>query len=404
MSQLIGHVDCDCFYVSAERVRFPSLRGLSCGVLSNQGACVIARSYELKATGVTVAMPIWEAVPICPDAVFIKRDFHWYEVLSRKMLDVLKAHSPTVEYYSIDEMFFDASGWTTGDAGHLQQTILKTVGVPVSIGIAPTKTLAKLASDVNKPFGFFVAATEAERRQLIADQPITEVTGIAGRSARKLARYGISTCDQFAAATPGLIRKLLTVKGEQLLLELNGISCFEIAAKRAAHKALARGGSLGGATNDPDRVYGWIFRNAERLVEALDHHLIYCEKLTLSLQFKNKGGLSRRETLPEATADFRTIANTAARLLEYCWPTFLRHVRVEYMHLIADKLQPRSCWQRGLFVSKRLDERLAAVKRQINAKIGRFALRTAVTLPLVETYADETNDYDICDIYGKSCF
>ncbi len=162
MHTLIGHIDCDCFYVSAERVRHRSLRGVPCGVLSNQGACVIARSYELKAAGVTIAMPIWDAVPQCPDAVFVKRDFRWYEVLSRKMLDVLREHSPTVEYYSIDEMFFDASGWTSEDAARLQQSILKTVGVPASIGIAPTRTLAKLASDVNKPFGYFVATTDAD--------------------------------------------------------------------------------------------------------------------------------------------------------------------------------------------------------------------------------------------------
>ncbi len=239
---------------------------------------------------------------------------------------------------------------------------------------------------------------------MIAGQPITEVTGIAGRSARKLARYGITTCDQFAAAYPTLIRKLLTVKGEQLLLELNGTPCIDIATKRAANKALARGGSLGGATNDPDRVFGWVFRNTERLVEALDHHLIFCEKLTLSIQLKNKGGLSRRETLSEATADFRTIANAAVRLLDFCWPEFLRDYRVEYMHLIAENLQPRTCWQRGLFEPKPLDERIAAVKQKINDKIGRFALRTAATLPLIETYSDETNDYDVCDIYGKSCF
>jgi len=401
---VFGHVDADCFYVSAERVRHSCLRGIPCGVLSNQGACVIAKSYELKAKGVTTAMPIWDAVPLCPDAVFAKRDFRWYEVLSRRMLDVLRERSPAVEYYSIDEMFFNATGWGNEDARRLQETILNVVGVPVSIGIAPTRTLAKLASDVHKPFGYFVAATEAERRQLIDGQPITEVTGIARRSARKLAKYGITTCDQFAAAYPPLIRKLLTVKGEQLLYELRGEPCIPIATKRATNKALARGGSLGGATNDPERVVGWVFRNAERLVEALDHHMVYCEKLTLSLRLKNKGGLSKRATLPKATANFRTIVNTASRLLDYCWPPFLRDQRVEYMHVIAERLQPRSCWQRGLFGSQPPNERIAAVKQAINDKIGRFALRTAATLPLVETYADDTNDYDVCDIYGKSCF
>src|SRR3972149_5894089 len=108
MAGRIGHLDADCFYVSCERVRRRCLRGQAVGVLSNQGACVIAKSYELKARGVTTGMPIWVALPLCPEAIFIKRDFEWYEVLSRRILDITNRFSPYVEYYSIDEMFFDA--------------------------------------------------------------------------------------------------------------------------------------------------------------------------------------------------------------------------------------------------------------------------------------------------------
>ncbi|MFK7779112.1 MAG: DNA polymerase V subunit UmuC, partial [Gimesia sp.] len=85
------------------------MRGVPCGVLGNQGACVIAKSYELKSYGVKTGHPIWEAKKLCPHAVFVKRDFHWYEVISRRMLGLLKTVSPQVEYYSIDEMFFDAT-------------------------------------------------------------------------------------------------------------------------------------------------------------------------------------------------------------------------------------------------------------------------------------------------------
>ena len=84
MPAAVGHLDADCFYVSAERVRDPFLIGKPIGVLGNQGACVIARSYELKATGVTVGMPVWEAKKLCPDGLYAKRDFRWYEVLSRR--------------------------------------------------------------------------------------------------------------------------------------------------------------------------------------------------------------------------------------------------------------------------------------------------------------------------------
>ena len=95
----VGHLDADCFYVSAERARDPFLNGKPVGVLGNQGACVIARSYEMKDVGVDVAMPIWEARAICPEGIYVKRDFRWYEVLSRKMAEVVRGISSRVEYY-----------------------------------------------------------------------------------------------------------------------------------------------------------------------------------------------------------------------------------------------------------------------------------------------------------------
>ena len=112
-SVAIGHLDADCFYVSAERVRDEFLLEKPVGVLGNQGACVIAKSYEMKAAGVKTGEPIWEALVKCPEGIYVKRDFRWYEVLSRLMLDVVRELSPRVEYYSIDEFFFQA----VADAG-----------------------------------------------------------------------------------------------------------------------------------------------------------------------------------------------------------------------------------------------------------------------------------------------
>ncbi len=104
----VGHLDADCFYVSAERVRDEFLLKKPVGVLGNQGACVIAKSYEMKAAGVATGMPIWDALVKCPTGVYVKRDFRWYEILSRLMLGVVREWSPRVEYYSIDEFFFAA--------------------------------------------------------------------------------------------------------------------------------------------------------------------------------------------------------------------------------------------------------------------------------------------------------
>ena len=184
----MGHLDADCFYVSAERVRDAFLRGKPVGVLGNQGACVIAKSYEMKAAGVETGMPIWEALVKCPTGVYVKRDFRWYEVLSRLMLDVVRELSPRVEYYSIDEFFFLARA--AARAGRSRSWPRRSAtgsgsgcGVPVTVGIARTRTLAKLISDTAKPFGALAVLDREAEATLLADRPVTEITGIAGRRA-----------------------------------------------------------------------------------------------------------------------------------------------------------------------------------------------------------------------------
>ncbi len=395
---MIGHVDADCFYVSAERVRFPHLCGLPVGVLGNQGACVIAKSYEAKAAGITTGMPIWEAVPRCPLMIFVKRDFAWYEVLSRKMLAIVQELSPCVEFYSIDEQFFQLGRGTINDARQLQQKILSCVGVPVSIGIAPTKTLAKLISDSSKPFGCGVVQSEPERVRLLGGRPVEDITGIAKRSARRLAAYGITTCDQFAAADRRLIRRLLTKTGECLWWELNGTPVIPVQTSRPRNKFVARGGSIGAASRDPARVEAFVARNVERLVEALAYHKLCCDRLILSLQFVEGSGRSQRCSLLGSRGDFEAILEAAMYLLPHVWQP--RTAFVHYMHVTADGLRPIVNRQQSLFEHPKLTD----IKQAINHRIGRFAVRSAATTPLTDIYADSANNYDICDIYGKSCF
>src|SRR4051812_2114286 len=122
MSGYVAHLDADCFYVSAERVRHPDLVGKPVGVLGNNGACVIAKSYEMKAAGVKTGTPIWDAAKLCPEGIYVKRDFRWYEVLSRKMLDIVSTFAAKLEYYSIDEFFFETESLKQGSG--LAQTAL----------------------------------------------------------------------------------------------------------------------------------------------------------------------------------------------------------------------------------------------------------------------------------------
>ncbi len=403
---MIAHLDSDCFYVSAERVRHEFLKGIPVGVLSNQGACVIAKSYELKAYGIKTGHPIWEAQPLCPHAVYIKRDFRWYESISRHMFDYVKKISQRIEYYSIDEFFFDPDylvqhySTSLDDAVHkLQDQILKGVGVPVSIGVAKTKTLAKLGSDSAKPFGCRVLLDEKEIVDLLESPDVGEITGIGSRSRKKLNQIGIHNCEQFRQADPKMINRLLTKKGEMILWELHGEPIQNIITNRPMHKHVARGGSIGRASNDPKKVHGWLVRNVERLTEALSQNNYVCSKVSLSLLFKNGFHWGDSVSLPESTSDSDIILPSVKFILDKCWQNDWLIVQ---MHLVADRLEMRGKHQLSLFVNR--NRKVDSIKKSVNKKIGRFALRSGMTLQINDVYADSTNDYDICDITGKSCF
>ncbi len=389
----IAHLDADCFYVSAERVRRPALNHLAVGVLGNQGACVIAKSYEMKAAGVQTGVPIWEARKLCPQGVYVKRDFEWYEVLSRMMLAAVQAHSATVEYYSIDEFFFDADRI---DPSALQDHILRTVEVPVTIGVSRSRTLAKLASDAGKPFGCRVLLDDDDIASYVESIDVQEVTGIAHRSALKLAEHGIRTCGDFRRADPKLINRLLTKRGEALWWELHGQPCTKIATNRPMHKAMARGGSIGQATSDPDVQLAWLVRNVERLVESLFRHRYVCGRLTVAVAYKDGNSIAHRTTLPEVTNASELVLAAAKYLFARC-PRGI----VAYLDLIADELAIAGQHQQSLFTTR---PRIDAIKRAVNDKLGRFKLRSAETLPLTEFYADDAHNYDICDVQGKMCF
>jgi DNA polymerase V len=404
----VGHLDADCFYVSAERVRDAFLLGKAVGVLGNQGACVIAKSYEMKAAGVKTGEPIWEARVKCPEGAYVKRDFRWYEVLSRAMLDLVRDVSPRVEYHSIDEFFFVASPMRgrsfqeTAEA--IRDRIWAALRVPVTVGIARTRTLAKLISDAAKPFGALAVLDRAQEVDLLAERPVTEITGIAGRRAKRLLPWNIQTCLDLARADRRLVRELLTASGEALWWELNGEAVQPIHPARPAHKALSRGGSFGEATRDPILLYAWLVRNLERLIEELEFHGVQAGRLTVWVGYKDGQSGLGQAGLAIPTDRFDLLLDAARPCLRAAW---VPRVPASRMQLIAEHLAPRSRAQLGLFDRPEAAARAVAVariKREINLRHGRFALRSAATLPLASIYQDPANGYDICDVRGKSCF
>lgn len=401
---LRAHLDADCFYVSAERVRHPELAGKAVGVLGNQGACVIAKSYEMKAAGVKTGEPVWEAKKKCPEGIYLKRDFRWYEVLSKQMLDVVRRFSGQVEYYSIDEFFADVP------SGHdplqwalrVRDEVKRVCRVPATIGVSRSRTLAKLFSDTAKPFGARAIVGREAERDLLAKMPVTEVSGIAGRRAARLAVHGITTCLDFIQADRRLIRTVLTKTGEDLWFELNGYVAGEIKKDRPRHKFISRGGSIGGASADVNVVWAWAVRNVERMVEELRFYEVHASTLALQLGHHEKPGTGTTVSLSTPTDRFDLLLDAMRIAMRRA---YVRGWPVTYMHLIAGGLRWPGCYQRGLFDGDPIKiEALEDAKEKINERHGRFAVRSAATLFLPEMYADPSHGFDVCDIRGKMCF
>ncbi len=230
------------------------------------------------------------------------------------------------------------------------------------------------------------------------------ITGIAGRRAERLETQGIRTCLEFARARRGEIRKLLTASGELLWHELNGDPAAPIHATRPMHKSLSRGGSLSVATARPSLLFAWLVRNLERLVEELDFHAVLAGRLTVMLMYKDGRTGVGQVNLAVPTDRFDLLLDAARSCIRRAW---LPYVRASHMQVIAEGLARRCERPLSLFDRPETATRaevLARLKRDVNIRHGRFKLRSGATLPLVDVYGDEVNEYDICDIRGKACF
>jgi hypothetical protein len=273
----------------------------------------------------------------------------------------------------------------------LRDRILELVGVPATVGIGRTRTLAKLVSDTAKPFGALTLLDRRDEQGLLSIVPVTEVAGIKGRRAARMAPYGIQTCLDLARADGGFIKKLLTATGHDLWLELNGVPAQPIHTRRVPHKALSRGGSFGGSTADPLELYAWLVRNTERLIEELEYHGVTAGRLHLRLGYKDAPhGVGVAS--PEVPTDRFDLLLDAGRFA--LRQAYRPGAAAERMHLIAQPLVPRALAARSLFVPPGdRAEAVAALKREVNAKVGRWAVRSGAILPLTRIYNDPSNTY-----------
>ncbi len=228
--------DCNTFYVSCERVFRPDLRDRPVVVLSNNDGCIIAQSAEAKAVGLQRGDPFHKVRDIIDreNVAVFSSNYTLYADMSGRVMNTIREETGEIDIYSIDECFFDVSGIPDYEefCRRLRKKILRNTGIPVSIGIAPTRTLAKCASKFAKQFAGYRGAAaidnEEKRVKALSLFPIEDVWGIGRASAAKLKSMGINTALQFSAMQEGIVRKMMHKPGVETLKELNGTDSVDI--------------------------------------------------------------------------------------------------------------------------------------------------------------------------------
>lgn len=252
--------DCNNFFVSCERLFNPRLEGRPVVVLSSNDGCVISRSQEAKKMGIKMGEPYFKVRDFCDRmkvSVF-SSNYKLYGDISQRVMDVLLSAAEEIEIYSVDEAFLKFSDSIVAEDMYqlcveLKRKVKRWVGIPISLGIAPTKTLAKVSNDMAKKdrsIGVFDLTSPALQKEVLKDYPVGEIWGIGSRLSERLHAVEIRTAWEFREAEPTFIRRKMGVVGERMLWELRGISCIPL-DEPAPKKNICFSRAFGKTVGDP---------------------------------------------------------------------------------------------------------------------------------------------------------
>jgi DNA polymerase V len=306
MSSAIALIDCNNFFVSCERLFRPDLEHTPVVVLSSNDGCVVSRSDEAKSLGIAMGTPFFKVRDVCTGngvAVFSSY-FDLYRDLSRRVMHTLRRFSDTLEVYSVDEAFatLDAGKRIFSEGVHgtadieyvyerartLRETVLMETGIPVSVGVAATKTLAKVAVHYAKPRrggdGTYVLATVDEVATALGSLPVGEVWGVGFRLTPVLKRLGVHTAADLVARDDQWIRKRMSIRGVRTVHELRGIGCFEFGEVPAVRKTLLHSQSFGTPLYDLSALRAAVAFHARKVAEVLRAEEVVACSLSVTIR------------------------------------------------------------------------------------------------------------------------
>lgn len=309
-------IDCNNFFASCERIFRPELQKKPVIVMSNNDGCVVARTNEVKALGIPMGVPIFKVRDIVRDhhITLFSANFELYGDISQRIIQILREVTPLIEAYSIDESFMDLSELPITDvaawARDLKDRVWQEVGVPVSIGIAPTKTLAKVASTYAKTHhdGVEICESDEERRNMLSGLDIEELWGIGRRLAPKLRDRGVSRALSLVESSDVWLATQLNVTGLKMVDELRGIARLSFGDKLDQRKSIMRSRSFGHVVRARHQIESAIASFTASAAAMLRAQGSVCGSIVAYLDSGKHGDdprvfASHTVTLPESTAD-----------------------------------------------------------------------------------------------------
>lgn len=385
-------VDCNNFYASCERAFQPQFNNVPVAILSNNDGCFISRSDEAKNLGLPMAAPAFKYRKFCEDQgikVF-SSNYPLYGDMSTRVMNILGTFTPDMEVYSVDEAFLKFDGFKNYDfeayGREIQQTVQKCTGIPISIGIAPTKALAKVANKIAKKLksrtgGVYVIQSEERRIKALKWTKIETVWGIGHGNLKRVQTQNVKTAYDFTQLSDEWVRKQMAIIGLRLKKDLQGIPTLDLDDDTRDKKAIATTRSFESTYSDMENIKERISTFASSCAEKLRNQGSSCNHIVVLLRSdrhkkdepQDRGSVI--VTLPYATDSSLTISNYAVRAAV---SIFKPGIKYKKAGVIVSGLVPTNARQLDLFLSENpKHHKLMQVMDGINDKYGNNKMKIA---------------------------
>jgi DNA polymerase-4 len=383
--RVILHVDMNSFYASVEMAYDPALKGKPVAIAGNveeRRGIIVTCSYEARKFGVKTTMPLWEAKKLCPNLIVKSPNFDRYRAASIRIFELLKQYTDLVEPVSIDEGYMDISGCSRLGSPlditqSIQKRILNELDIPCSIGIAPNKFLAKMASDMKKPMGITVLR-KRDVKKVLWPLESGEMHGVGKKTAEKLKSIGIITIGDLANGNEVQLKKLLGINGIRLKERANGIDSRAVDPESVADfKSIGNSTTLPKDVSNQQELFQTLDALAEKVSVRLKRKNVLATSIAITIRYKDRKTITRSKRLANPVHLKEEIASLSKQLLLKAWNGYpIRLLGITGSDLIE---QDHAVKQLDLFSYQKeaQKEPLLNVVSQLREKYGKKVIERA---------------------------